>query len=53
MFAFLTFLGVYLSTLGAWVGLAAMIAGTLIGLLLAPIAMFIGFRLYRKARRRR
>jgi len=53
MFAFLTFLGVCLSALGAWVGLGALIAGTLAGLLLAPIAMVIGFRRYRKARRRR
>ena len=53
MFAFLAVLGVCLSALGAWVGLAAMIAGALVGLLLAPIAMVIGFRRYRKARRQR
>jgi hypothetical protein len=53
MFAFLTFLGVCVSALGAWVGLAAMIVGTLVGLLLAPIALVVGFRRYRKARRRR
>jgi hypothetical protein len=53
MFAFLTFVGVCLSALGAWVGLVAMIAGAAVGLLLAPIAMFVGFRRYRQARRRR
>lgn len=53
MFAFLTFLGVCLSALGAWVGLMAMIAGALVGLLLAPIALVVGFRRYRKARRQR
>ena len=53
MFAFLTFLGVCISALGAWVGLTAMIAGAAVGLLLAPIAVFVGFRRYRKARRQR
>ncbi len=53
MFAFLAFLGVCLSALGAWVGLMAMIAGALVGLLLAPIALVVGFRRYRKARRQR
>jgi hypothetical protein len=53
MFAFLAILGVCLSALGAWVGLMAMIAGALIGLLLAPIALVVGFRRYRKARRQR
>ncbi|MCK9689392.1 hypothetical protein [Scleromatobacter humisilvae] len=53
MFAFLTFLGVCFSALGAWVGLAAVIVGAVIGLLLAPIALVVGFRQYRKARRPR
>ncbi len=52
MFAFLALLGVCFSALGAWVGLAAMIAGALVGLLLAPIAMAIGFCRYRTRRRR-
>ena len=53
MFAFRAFLGVCLSALGAWVGLMAMVADAVVGLLLSPIAFVVTFRRYRKTRRRR